>query len=112
MLRTTPKFLELKQQFVQADSIVSGLQLDVDYSKSVMDDIIALDSFSALTALSEKSSALLEALLRDEQEAPPAVNTPRQSMPSLSNISQTRISANDGRVSLPDLATTSTIVNE
>jgi hypothetical protein len=85
VLRCLPKWTELHAQLVEHTATLERHRLDVEYSVGVVNQIVALQSFAGLAALSRRSLQLAEQL----RAAPPSSTRRRTtetvSLPSNNN---------------------------
>jgi uncharacterized protein YejL (UPF0352 family) len=62
VLRTLPKWSELERELTDQVSVLERHRLDVDYSIGVVQQIVDLNSFASLLALSRRSVELVDQL--------------------------------------------------
>jgi hypothetical protein len=78
VLRTLPKWTELQRELSEHVALLDRHRLDVEYSTGVVEQIVELNSFAALLALSRRSVELVDQL----RAMPPRSRRPHPSSSS------------------------------
>jgi hypothetical protein len=77
VLRTLPKWTELQRDLSEHVALLDRHRLDVEYSTGVVEQIVELNSFAALLALSRRSVELVDQL----RAMPPRSRRPSSTQP-------------------------------